>query len=333
MKNHLLLLVFFSIIFGQFSCEKGSDVKIGFLLEGFNASRWNVDKKYFEEGVKSLNAEVITKMSDGTEAKQYSQALELIDEGVDVIVIVAANVNSAAAIVREAHHANIKVIAYDRLIKNSALDYFVGMNTEEIGVSQAEYALSKKPEGNYVLIGGDKSDDNAISIMRGQNKVLKSHFESGKINLLYHVYIEGWSTLEAANEIEKVIKLTNKKIDAVVCSNDGTAMGVSNKLLELNRLDDVVITGLDADLKACRRIVRNQQSMTICQPYEKLATTAAKLAVSLAKNEKLDFEFTSRFNGRHDIPAIIHKPVVIDKSNLNKVVEDGIHSKEEIYND
>lgn len=325
-KVYLLLTLVITII----SCKEQKGTTVGLLMESFGAARWEIDRKYFEQSVKELGGNVITKMSDGTDATQYAQAIELIEQGVDVIVIVAANVNSAAAIVREAHHENIKVIAYDRLIKNSELDYFVGLNVAQIGEFQARYALERKPQGNYVIIGGDKSDDNAIVLMNGQKEILKEKVGKGDINILYKGYTSGWSAKEAAYEVEQVIKLSGKNIDAVITSNDGMAGGVIEALNKYD-IQNAIVTGLDAELAACRRINKGEQSMTVYQPYKKIATAAAELAVKVAKKDKLDYSFSYRDNGRIKVPSIILEPILIDKNNLKQVIEDGIYTEDEIY--
>ncbi|NJO89537.1 MAG: sugar ABC transporter substrate-binding protein [Chloroflexia bacterium] len=274
----------FFILIELFSCVKqNSEVRVGFLMEKFTADRWALDKKFFEEKVTELGAKVITKISDGSDANQFAVALELINERVDILVVVASNVNSAAAIVREAHKAGIKVIAYDRFIRNSDLDYFVGLNAVQIGELQAEYALSKIPKGNFVLLEGDKSDMNAVNIESGQMNVLNPKIQSGEVNIIYRVFVDNWSSVEAGYEIEKVLKLSDKQIDVILSANDGNAMGARNAIEKLGVEDNILITGLDADLNACQRIIKDKQTMTVYTPIIECAKTAAELAVKVAK--------------------------------------------------
>ena len=333
MKRHnlgiiIMLLVTLSFVF----CSKKEQlVRVGFLMESFSADRWAMDKKFFEEKVKELGADVITKISDGSDANQLALAIEMINEEVDVLVVVASNVNSAAAIVREAHKEGIEVIAYDRLIKNSELDYFVGLNTIQIGELQAQYALSKVPKGNYVLLEGDKADMNAVNIELGQKKELESKIKNGDINIVYKVFVDNWSSVEACYEIEKVLKLFDEKIDVILSANDGNAMGARNAIENLGITDDILITGLDAELKACKRIIEGKQTMTVYTPIIECARTAGELAVKLARKESVNYNFSTINNGRVDVPSIVLNSVAIDKSNIDKVVEDGLHKREDIY--
>ena len=166
--------VFFLAVLLISCTEQKSNLTIGFLVDSFEVARWQKDKMYFTEKIAELGAEVIVKSAKGDEAVQYAQAMELIDQGVKVLVVVASNANTAAAIVREAHKKNVKVIAYARIIKNCKLDYFITFNVEKIGEQQADYIQQQIPKGNYVLINGDKLDVNALIEHNGVMKSLQA---------------------------------------------------------------------------------------------------------------------------------------------------------------
>ncbi len=326
-----VLFVLFSVFSG---CENsGNEVTIGFLMENYNSTRWTQDRKHFEERIKELKGKTIVKYSDGSDVIQYQQAIEMIDQGVNVLVIVSANRNTSAAIVREAHKKGIKVIAYDRFISNSNLDYFIGFDSEHTGILQAKYALERKPKGNYVLIGGDSGDANAVYIRNGQLKTLEEKLADGQIKILFKANVDEWNPIEAAFNIEKVINLSPENIDAVLVANDGMAMGVISKLREYNLDKDVITTGLDAELAACQRIYRGEQSMTVYSPIKNLAIAAADLAMDLALSKNPKYEFVYRNNGRVEVPSIILKPISVDKNNLeSSVIKDGVYTLDQIQN-
>ena len=324
----LLILIFF------ISCtEQKSDLKIGFLVDSFEISRWQKDRKYFIEKVNELGAEVIVKSANGDDAVQYSQALELIEQGVKVLVVVATNTNTAAAIVRDAHKKDVKVIAYARVIKNCDLDYLITFNVEKIGELQADYILNIVPKGNYVLINGDKSDINAIIEHDGVMKSLKPQIENGNIKLIYDTYIEAWSPKDAEFTMNKVIELSDEKIDAVIVGNDGMAGGVYSALANYGLSGEVFITGLDAEAIACKRILNGDQAMTVYMSIRKLAYANAELAVTLAKNKEIKEKLSFINNGRIDVPSIVLEPQAVDKSNIEStVIAEEFLTMEEIEN-
>ncbi len=301
-------------------------------MESFSASRWVQDKRFFEQKINELGAEVIVRSSDGNAATQYKQAIELMNEGIDVLVVIASNADNAALIVREAHKREIKVIAYDRLINNCNLDYYIAFDGEYVGALQANYALARKPKGNYVLIAGDRSDNTAVLTRKGQLEALKNDIEDNSISIIYDIYVEAWSPEEAAFEFEKAYQLSNKPIDAVLVGNDGMASGVIKVLEKYNLTGKVIVTGLDAELDACRRILDGTQSMTVYTSIRDIAFSAAELAVTIAQKKKPKNKFISWYNGRVKVPAIMLKPIAVDKENLDEVViKDNFHPKDSIY--
>ena len=92
---------------------------------------------------------VIVKDADGSADVQIAQAKELIEQDVDVLVIVAANQNSAAQIVRLANESDIPIVAYDRLIQNCDLDYIVSFNYYKVGEMMANYVFSRIKHRQY----------------------------------------------------------------------------------------------------------------------------------------------------------------------------------------
>ena len=329
--KYVLLLI--SILF-LYSCSQQSNKPtIGFLVDTFKIARWQKDKKYFIERVEELGAKVLVKSADGNDAKQLKLAEELINEGINVLVVVATNSNSAAAIVRLAHSRGVKVIAYARMIKNCDLDYFITFNVEKIGKLQADYIKKIKPQGNYVLINGDKADINAVIEHSGVLKSLKPEIEKGSIGILYDAFIDGWSPIDANYMMKKIIEFSNENIDAVIVGNDGMASGVYKAFADYGLSSKVLLTGLDAEPLALKRIINGKQSMTVYMSIKKLAYTNAELAVKLIKNRKLDYDFKKIYNGRVDVPSIILDPQVVDKSNIEAtVITDGFVSQKDIDN-
>jgi D-xylose transport system substrate-binding protein len=327
-KKCLYLLIIALIVF---SCDKEKDIKIGFLIDSFATARWQKDKLFFEDKIKSLGGEVIVKSADGNDLTQYNQAIELIEQGVDVLVVVATNSNTAAAIVREAHKSNVKVIAYARIIKNCDLDYYISFNVEKIGELQAEFVTKRIPQGKIVLLNGDIADINAVKEYNGIMNVLKPLVDSKKTDIIYSGFMDSWSPLDAEFTMNEIIKLKGKTFDAVLVANDGMASGVIKVLKENNLTGKVLVTGLDAEAIACKRIIEGEQSMTVYMSIKELATNSAILAMQLARNEKITSILTKVNNGRNDIPTLILDPKIVEKENIEfTVVQDGFLTMDEI---
>jgi D-xylose transport system substrate-binding protein len=155
-----------------------------------------------------------------------------------------------------------------------------------MGEMQAKYCLDRAPKGNYVIVGGSATDNNAILLHQGQMNILKPAATRGDIKLVADQYAKEWKASEALNIVENALTQTGNKIVAVVASNDGTAGGAVQALEEQKLTGKVFVSGQDAELPACQRIVEGKQSMTVYKPIKPLADIAVEAAVKLARGEK-----------------------------------------------
>lgn len=303
-------------------------------MDSLRVERWRKDRDIFIEEAKRLGAEVIVQSADGDEQRQNEQAENLITQGVDVLVVIPKDSVAAAQIVKSAHEENIKVIAYDRLIRESEPDLYISFDNEQVGYLQAEYLMERKPSGNYFLLGGAPSDNNAQLLREGQERALKPAIDKGDIKLVAdgNHWTVNWDPNDALTKTEQVLTQTNNQIDAVVASNDGTAGGVIQALEGQNLAGKVLVSGQDAELAACQRIVKGTQTMTVYKPIRLIAKEAAQAAVALAKGEKIEKAKQKVNNGKIDVPSILLTPIQVDKDNLDDVViKDGFHTRDKVY--
>jgi len=320
-------------IFVLTSCNNSAKIKIGYLIPNTQLDRYKKEQAYFQEKIVALGGEALILSAEFDDKLQLKQADELISQGVKVLVVNCVNQNTAAAIVRNAHEKNVKVVAYDRMISNCDLDYYLSFDNVEVGKQMAEYAVKLMPEGKYILLGGDKADMNAILVKNGQLAVLDPFIKSGKIKIIFNIFVEDWSGENAHHEIKKFLDLSGEIPDVILSSNDGMSTGTI-ELLKQYKLDGkVIITGQDAELTACQNIVHDKQTMSVYKPIRKLAFTAAELAMQLAKNEKITNVVTSAPNGFKKVDAILLSPVVVDKNNLKTtVIADGLLKESDLIN-
>jgi D-xylose transport system substrate-binding protein len=331
-KKYSLLCVVLIIMLFITNCTRNKQKSVGFLLPNMTDNRYPKDKDNFVSimNAKGINIKVCDAKNDAT--LQEVQANELIENGVEVIVIIAVNQNSAAAIVRKAHDKGIKVIAYERLINNCDLDYFIGFDHYQVGKIQANYAIQLKPEGNYVLIGGDKRDRNAENIKQGQLDIINPHIKNHKIEVVYNCFVEDWDSENAYREMKNVLNLSGKKIDVVLCSNDNIASGAIKALNELQSDYPAIITGLDANLEACRLIVQGKQTMTVYKPIKIQAELAADMVIKILNKDQIIVTGNSTFNESKYIPTWVLQPIGIDIKNMDQtVIKDGFLQKSDIY--
>ena len=199
--------------------------KIGFSIDDLRVERWARDRDFFVAAADKLGAKVFVQSADASEQRQIAQIENLISRGVDVIVIVPFNATVLTNTVKEAKKAGIKVVSYDRLILNADIDAYISFDNEKVGEMQAEGVLKAQPKGNYYLLGGSPTDNNAKMLREGQLKILQPSIDKGDIKIVGQQWVKDWSATEALSIMENALTANNNKIDAIVASNDGTAGG------------------------------------------------------------------------------------------------------------
>jgi D-xylose transport system substrate-binding protein len=315
---------------GQKPAPQDTRPKIGLLLDRLEHERWARDRDLFVKRVEELGGTVQVRSGDGDPEKQASEGKALLDAGVKVLVIVPTDLEKAASIVADASARKVPVISYDRLIRNADLALYVSFNNVNVGRMQAEALLEAAPKGNYVLLGGAENDHNAKLVRDGQLEVLKPAISSGAIRIGAQPWIPGWNTNEARSAMEAVLK-KNKRIAAVVASNDAIAGGAIEAMTAAGLAGKVPVSGQDADLQACRRIVAGTQTMTVYKPLSPLARMAAVEAIRFVTGDQSKQPSTTD-NGMKDVPTALIEPISVDKGTLDvTVISDGYHTREEVY--
>jgi D-xylose transport system substrate-binding protein len=310
----------------------GRQLTIGLSLDTLREERWQRDRDLFVKRCGELGARVLVQAANNDEAVQNSQAENLLTQGVDVLVVAPHNSKTAATIVEAAHRAGVPVIAYDRLINDADLDLYLSFDNERVGELQAGYAVKRAPKGHYVLIGGSPADNNAILYHQGQMKVLQPYVDRHEIDIITDQYAADWQPVEALKIMENALTRQNNRVDAVVAANDGLAGGAIQALAEQQLAGKIVVTGQDAELTACQRIVAGSQSMTVYKPIKGLATKAAEIAVAMARKQPFEKPARRLNNGFKDVPSLLLEPIAVDRGNLDStVIADGFHTREQVY--
>ncbi len=311
--------------------EKTSKIVIGFSMDTLAEERWLRDRELFKEAVEDLGAEVKILASKGDDAQQILQAETLINEGIDILVIVPHNAESTAMIVKKAHASGIKVLSYDRLVRNSEIDLYISYDNEMVGELQAKAITKLVPKGNYVYIGGAETDYNAHLFKKGVFNILQPLIDKGDITIVYDQWTKDWIPEYALSNMEEALLANNNKVDAVISANDATAGKVIQALAKQGLAGKVPVAGQDADLAAAQRIVLGTQTMTVYKPLKELAGQAAELAVKLARGEEVEGERIIN-NGKAEVPSVLYSPIAVDKKNIDEtIIADGFHTKQEVY--
>ena len=302
---------------------------IGFCIDDLRVERWSRDRDYFVAAAEKLGATVSVQSANASAERQNAQIENLIARNVDVIVIVPFNSKTLGNVIAEAKKAGIKVVSYDRLILGSPVDGYISFDNEKVGEMEGQGVYDAQPKGNYFLLGGAPTDNNAKMLREGQLKILQPAIDKGDIKIVGQQWVPEWSASTALRIVEDALTANNNKIDAIVASNDGTAGGAIQALAAQHLAGKVPVSGQDADLAAVKRVLDGTQAMTVYKPLKLIAGEAAKLSVQLARGETPAFN-AKYDNGHEQVNTILLQPTLLTKSNADLVVKDGFYTQQQL---
>lgn len=316
-----------------------SEIHVGVSIGHTQEERWQREVEMFENYAKEKGFKLSVQSAENSPQKQVSQCENLINQGIDVLIMQSIDADAVTPIVDMAHENGIKVVAYDRFAMNCDLDYYITFDSFKVGVTQANFVVNKVSKGNFIWLKGAPDDNNAHLVAEGQASVLQPLIDSGDINVVLEQWCLNWDPKEALQHTENALTSANNDVQAVVASNDGTAGGAIQALLAQGLT--VPISGQDADLAACQRIVEGTQTGTVYKPLAKLNQACIELAVAIATGEDdvkgaitSDLgEWTTLNNTFKDVDSFSVDVVAIDKDNLYDILiaQDNFQTLEDVY--
>jgi D-xylose transport system substrate-binding protein len=315
---------------------KGDSIKIGLLLPENQTARYEkFDKPLIEKKIAELTggkAEVVYANAKQDATTQNSQVDTMITNKVNVLIVDAVDAKAIAGSVKKAKDAGIPVVAYDRLAEGP-IDAYTSFDNEEVGKVQGKALLEalgdKAKDGQIVMMNGSVTDPNAALFKKGAHSVL-----DGKVTIGKEYDTKEWKPENANTNMAGALSALGKdKVIGVYSANDGMAGGVITALKAAGLSPLPPVTGQDAELAGVQRIVAGEQFMSVYKPYAPEAEAAAKMAVALAKGEKLDGVTTSKVDSptAKDVPAVLIPVVSLTKNNIkDTVIKDGVYTADEI---
>ncbi|MFD8194592.1 sugar ABC transporter substrate-binding protein [Streptomyces wuyuanensis] len=308
---------------------------IGLLLPDVHTARWaTADKPLIHAKVKALcpDCKLLHAYASADVATQQQQIESMIAKGARVLILDPVDDKALRSSIARAREANVPVVSYDRLAQGPVSAYS-SYDSEEIGRIQAQELLKamgpKARDGQIVMMNGDPTDPNTRDLRRGALSVLE-----GKVKIARSYYTGGWIPENAFRNMSAAIaELGPDRIDGVLSANDGLAGGVVTALKAAGVKPLPPVTGQDADLSAIRRIVKDEQYMTVYKSFEAEAAAAAEMAVALGRGERLDdiAEDRVRNDTGDDIPAVLGPLVPVTVGNIeDTVVKSGLYTVDQI---
>ena len=339
-----MLLVSFA---GCAAGGSGKD-KVGVSMPTKDLQRWNQDGDYMKQELEKAGYEVDLQYAANDVATQLSQVENMINSGCKVLVIAAIEGSSLGEALDMAEAKNIPVIAYDRLLMESdTVDYYATFDNYMVGTIQGEFIKDQldldNADGpfNLEITGGDPGDNNALFFYQGAMDVLNPYIDSGKLVVVSgqtefsDIATASWKTENAQSRAETILSsfyADGTNVDAWLCSNDSTALGVANALAANYTGEYPIITGQDCDIANVKNMLDGKQSMSVFKDTRTLAAQVVKMVGQILSGETVDVNDTETYdNGKKVVPSYLCEPVFADANNYEKIlIDSGYYSASDL---
>jgi D-xylose transport system substrate-binding protein len=321
--------------------------KIGVLLpDAASKERWETkDRPLLQTDITQAlpGVQVDIANADGTAATQQEQAEQALSHGDCILVVAAVDETQAAAIVTNAQQRQVPVIAYDHLIQDKNLKYYVSFDNKLAGELQGQYIANHyqhyKHNGttNIAIINGTQSNNDTSQLYQGAMSKLNPLLSSNKIKKVYSIAIPEANSTHAYIAMEQALTITQKNIQIAYVTNDDMANAVIAALHDQQRYRKVLVTGAGATVTGIRNILKGNQAITIYKAITKEAEGTAQLVAAISTGKSttsLTRGDTTKTQDGAAIPSILEAPIIVDQSNIQTtVLADNYLSKEQICRD
>jgi putative multiple sugar transport system substrate-binding protein len=349
-KSLMAALAVATLAFAQpaFAQDKGL---VAISMPTKSSARWIADGSNMVKVFKEKGYRTDLQYAEDDIPNQLAQIENMVTKGPKVLVIAAIDGTTLSDALQKAADKGIKVIAYDRLIRNSKnVDYYATFDNFQVGVLQAGYiekALKlKEAKGPFSieLFGGSPDDNNAFFFYNGAMSVLKPYFDSGKLVVrskqmgMEKVSTLRWDGAVAQARMDNLLSAyyTQAKVDAVLSPYDGLSIGIISSLKGVGygtpKQPMPVVTGQDAEIPSVKSILAKEQTSTVFKDTRELAKVTANMVDALLTGKPVPVNDTKTYNnGVKVVPSYLLKPVSVDAANWKDVlVTSGYYTENQI---
>lgn len=353
MKSKTCLSMIFCAMFAAGAVATTAEAaKVGVSMPTQSLQRWNQDGSNMKAELEKSGHEVeLLYAGDNDIPTQVSQIENMITDGCEILVVAAIDGSALTEALKGAKEKNIPVISYDRLIMNTdAISYYATFDNFKVGQMQGNYLIEaldlpnvdpKDPK--YIEFFTGPTDDNNVNFFwGGALQQIQPFLDSGKLvcksgqTTKQQAATLNWNNEEAQKRMENIISSVGyepggERLDAVLCSNDSTAQGVTTALLSngYDASNFPIVTGQDCDRPSVKNMKKGYQAMSIFKDTRTLAAQVVKMVDAIAAGKEVEVNDTKTYdNGTGIIPSFLCNPVVATTENIKEILIDSGYYKE-----
>ena len=347
MKKILALVVALMLCLG---CTAALAEKVGVSMPTQDLQRWVQDGENMQKELEANGYEVMLTYAGNNVATQISDLENMITNDCDVLVIASIDGGSLGTVLASAKEKDIMVVAYDRLLMDTAdVDFYATFDNYKVGVIQADYIIEKFDLDNtdksyrMEVFAGSPDDNNARFFYAGAMDKLQPYIDEGKLVVtsgqsdFETCAILGWGTPDAQKRMDDLLAgyYTDGTFpDLVLSPNDSLAMGIANSLEAAGCPIESfpVITGQDCDKANMKNIIAGKQSMSVFKDTRTLAAQVVEMVNAYLLGDEVPVNDTETYdNNVKTVPSFLCDPVFADINNYEELlIESGYYTIEDL---
>ncbi|WP_420818655.1 multiple monosaccharide ABC transporter substrate-binding protein [Paramylibacter kogurei] len=313
---------------------------VGISMPTKSSARWISDGDSMVKQFADAGYETDLQYAEDDIPNQLAQIENMISKGVDVLVIAAIDGTTLSNALENASAAGIRVIAYDRLIKNSEnVDYYATFDNFKVGVQQASSLVAGLGERfgngpyNVELFGGSPDDNNAYFFYDGAMSVLQPLIDDGTINIvsgqmgMEKVGTLRWDGAVAQARMDNLLSAhyTDARVNGVLSPYDGLSIGILSSLKGVGYgtggLEMPIVSGQDAEVQSIKSILAGEQYSTVFKDTRELARVTVGMVNAVISGSSPEINDTTTYdNGIKVVESYLLEPVSVDASNWEEIV-------------
>jgi putative multiple sugar transport system substrate-binding protein len=325
---------------------------IGVAMPTKSSERWIQDGDAVKSQLEDQGFTVDLQYAEDDIPTQVSQIENMITKGAEALIIASIDGTTLSQVLQDAADADIPVIAYDRLIRDSEnVDYYASFDNFVVGQQQAWSVLNGlglteldgtpidgAPTGpfNIELFAGSPDDNNATFFWNGAMDVLQPLMDDGTLVVksgqteFEQAATLRWDGEVAQSRMEDILTANysdGSKVNAVLSPYDGLSRGIISALTDAGYTVGAewpIISGQDAELDSVKAINSGEQYATIFKDTRNLAKVAVDMASAILNGDKPEVNNTTDYdNGKKVVPSYLLESQIVVKDNIQEVLVDS----------
>ncbi|PWC04755.1 multiple monosaccharide ABC transporter substrate-binding protein [Mycetocola zhujimingii] len=339
---------------------EGGGALVGVAMPTKSSERWIQDGDAVKEQLEAEGYKVDLQYAEDDIPTQVNQIENMITKGAEALIVASIDGTTLTQVLQDAADADIPVIAYDRLIRDTEnVSYYASFDNYKVGVQQANSVLNGlglvdlegapvegAPAGpfNVEMFAGSPDDNNATFFWEGAQDTLAPFIEAGTLVVksgqtdFEQAATLRWDGETAQKRMENILTSSysdGTQVNGILSPYDGISRGIISALTDAGYATGEewpTISGQDAELDSVKAINSGEQFATIFKDTRKLATAAVEMTVAVLNEEEPEVNNTDDYdNGKFVVPSYLLDSQIVVKDNVNEVlVESGYWTEEEI---